>query len=1841
MNRRFYALLALLWCIVTPGFSQTEVTITDADLVGNTTYNWTKDNVYILEGLVYLEEGGVLNIEAGTVIKGKAVPSSSLIITRGAQIFAEGTAEEPIIMTSDLDDLSVTDDLTATDNQTWGGLIMLGNAPIGEDVLAEEGIPVDVIEGIPSTELRIRYGGTDPEDNSGVLRYVSLRHGGTVLAADNEINGLTLGGVGSGTVIDYIEVFANKDDGIEIFGGTVNIRHAVVAFCGDDQYDIDESWDGFIQFAFSLQVEGPDGLGDHAFEYDGSEAADRSPQTIGRIYNGTFIGSGVGATNTSSNGLRLREDAAAQFWNCIWTESTDYMFRIDDTSVDRLAAGESAFANNIVYNYGSYVNGDNQTVIDALAAGGTDLDVDPQLGGISRMPDGGLDPRPNAGSPALSGAALVSEATVIRTGFRGAFDNDNNWAEGWTALSDYGYFGDLATDQPTVEEVIVDADIEAGETLTLTNDKEYLLDGYVYVEEGATLNIQAGTVVRGKAVPSNGDQTSALIIARGGMINAEGTADQPIIMTSELDDLAVTDDLTATDNQTWGGLIVLGNAPIGEDIGEGEAFPTDVIEGIPSDEPRIRYGGTDADDNSGVIKYVSLRHGGSVLGADNEINGLTLGGVGAGTEIDYIEVFANKDDGIEIFGGTVNIKHAVVAFCGDDSYDVDESWDGFIQFALSLQNEDIDGLGDHAVEYDGSEAADRSPQTVGRIYNATFIGAGLGATNTSSNGLRLREDAAAQFWNCIWMESTDYMFRIDDTSVDRLAAGESAFANNIVYNYGSYVRGDDQTVIDALAAGGTDLDVDPMLGGISRQPDGGFDPRPNAGSPALSGAALVTEATVIRTGFRGAFDNDNNWALGWTALDAYGYFGDLVTDQPTQLETIVDASIEAGESLTLTNDKEYLMDGYVYVEEGATLTIQAGTVVRGKTVPTNGDQTSALIIARGGTIIAEGTADQPIIMTSELDDLAVTDDLTATDNQTWGGLIILGNAPIGEDIGEGEAFPTDVIEGIPSDEPRIRYGGTDADDNSGVVKYVSLRHGGSVLGADNEINGLTLGGVGAGTEIDYIEVFANKDDGIEIFGGTVNIKHAVVAFCGDDSYDVDESWDGFIQFALSMQNADVDGLGDHAVEYDGSEAADRSPQTIGRIYNATFIGAGLGAMNTSSNGLRLREDAAAQFWNCIWMESTDYMFRIDDTSVDRLAAGESAFANNIVYNYGSYVRGDDQTVIDALAAGGTDLDVDPMLGGISRQPDGGFDPRPNAGSPALSGAALVSEATVIRTGFRGAFDNSNNWALGWTAMDAYGYFGDLNTKEAVEAEVIVDASINAGETLTLEAGKEYLMDGYVYVEEGATLVIPAGTVLRGKTVPSNGDQTSALIIARGGRIEASGTAQQPIIMTSELDDLSTTEDLTATDNQTWGGLIILGNAPIGEDIGEGEAFPTDVIEGIPSDEARIRYGGTDADDSSGFLRYVSLRHGGSVLGADNEINGLTLGGVGAGTTIDYVEVFANKDDGIEIFGGTVNLKHTVVAFVGDDSYDFDESWAGSMQYLFSIQSDAVDGLGDHAVEYDGSEAADRSPQTVGRIYNATFIGAGEGSMNTSSNGLRLREDAAAQFWNCIWTESTDYMFRIDDTSVDRLAAGESAFANNIVFGYGSYVRGDNQTVIDALAAGGTALDVDPQLRGVSRIPDGGLDPRPVWGSPALGGVAFDANKDDYIDDTGYRGAFDGSTNWALGWTAMDAYGYFDQAVSVAEFGQSTSGIKLNVPAPNPVVNKVANVSFEIPATSDISLVVYDMAGRMIQNVDLGRFEKGAHNYGLNVAKYQTGNYVMGLITDMGTVTQKMTVLNRK
>jgi len=265
--------------------------------------------------------------------------------------------------------------------------------------------------------------------------------------------------------------------------------------------------------------------------------------------------------------------------------------------------------------------------------------------------------------------------------------------------------------------VIVTANISSNTTWTA--DRVYQLGGRITVLDGATLTIEAGTIIKGEA--GTGANATALLVARGGKLMAEGTAEKPIIFTSIADEIDIDDinsgnfrspNLEPNVNGLWGGVLVLGKARISASNDNGDISEVQ-IEGIPTSDPNGLYGGSNDADNSGVIKFVSIRHGGANIGAGNEINGLTLGGVGTGTVIENIEVVGNQDDAIEWFGGSVNVKNAVVWNAGDDGLDSDQSWSG------TVDNWVVITASDHCLELDGPEGSYLASHS---MINGTIIG---------------------------------------------------------------------------------------------------------------------------------------------------------------------------------------------------------------------------------------------------------------------------------------------------------------------------------------------------------------------------------------------------------------------------------------------------------------------------------------------------------------------------------------------------------------------------------------------------------------------------------------------------------------------------------------------------------------------------------------------------------------------------------------------------------------------------------------------------------------------------------------------------------------------------------------------------------------------------------------------------------------------------------------------------------------------------------------------------------------------------------------------------------------
>jgi hypothetical protein len=503
-------------------------------------------------------------------------------------------------------------------------------------------------------------------------------------------------------------------------------------------------------------------------------------------------------------------------------------------------------------------------------------------------------------------------------------------------------------------------------------------------------------------------------------------------------------------------------------------------------------------------------------------------------------------------------------------------------------------------------------------------------------------------------------------------------------------------------------------------------------------------------------------------------------------------------------------------------------------------------------------------------------------------------------------------------------------------------------------------------------------------------------------------------------------------------------------------------------------------------------------------------------------------------------------------------------------------------------------------LSAAAMIGLLASPFEIQSQVIITDDGSGTGTTTWTNDNTYVLDGFVFVNEGDVLTIEAGTVIKGST--GSGADASALVVARGGQIEANGTADAPIIFTFESDALDGSTPFNVRGQ--WGGVILLGNAQLNSSPGETQ------IEGIPDTEPRGRYGGDNDEDSSGTMTYVSIRHGGTDIGAGNEINGLTLGGVGAGTTLDYIEVISNADDGVEFFGGTASIKHVVTAFCGDDSFDYDEGWRGYGQFWCTVQEE---GEGDRGGEHDGgTDPEDGLPYAHPVIYNATYMGRG---VDAGRRALTLRDNAGGEYHNSIfynWGKGVD---------IENLASGEDSYArfeNNEIAFAGNIFDGCTGLGLDATAAdlfkitmgSGWASSEDSTAAATASaaafqasfaangnaVAASGLNYAVEEGSGLLqlipnSNVPAGANPTmEWFDDVTYAGAFDPSNEcpWLVGWSMLWERGFFAcPTTGVAAAGEATA---LNI-YPNPS-NGNFSIQFET-SVNNAAISIFDLSGKSI------------------------------------------------
>jgi hypothetical protein len=441
-------------------------------------------------------------------------------------------------------------------------------------------------------------------------------------------------------------------------------------------------------------------------------------------------------------------------------------------------------------------------------------------------------------------------------------------------------------------------------------------------------------------------------------------------------------------------------------------------------------------------------------------------------------------------------------------------------------------------------------------------------------------------------------------------------------------------------------------------------------------------------------------------------------------------------------------------------------------------------------------------------------------------------------------------------------------------------------------------------------------------------------------------------------------------------------------------------------------------------------------------------------------------------------------------------------------------------------------------------------------------------TQTLDASKPYILKGQVFIPNGVTLTIPEGTIIKGDK-----STKATLIVQPGGKLIANGTAAKPVVFTSA-------QNVGERDRGDWGGLVILGNAFVNQ-----TAKPT--IEGITPTQ---NYGSVSADgatpatnasENSGSLKYVRIEYAGIELTPNNETNSLTMGAVGNGTTVEYVQVSFGGDDGFEWFGGTVNGKYLVSHSTWDDDFDTDFGWGGNVQFGLVVRNPFfADQSGSNAFESDNQgngnaiagicDGTTNTGCTRGVFSNITVLGPRETNSRSISanyqNAIHIRRRSAISIFNSFFSGFRVGLRLDDQSTLDNLTAGTSKHAYNVLSVPGTVLKGTSTSAADAAYAtglsSGDAAAVETYWTGNNNTTFNnvtattafsaiGLTPSLFWGTQtasnypsnpsfvlAAGSGANDLNtganfadakvSGSFFTATTFRGAF-GSTDWTDGW----------------------------------------------------------------------------------------------------------------
>ena len=776
--------------------------------------------------------------------------------------------------------------------------------------------------------------------------------------------------------------------------------------------------------------------------------------------------------------------------------------------------------------------------------------------------------------------------------------------------------------------------------------------------------------------------------------------------------------------------------------------------------------------------------------------------------------------------------------------------------------------------------------------------------------------------------------------------------------------------------------------------------------------------------FRGALSEDpaQDWTAGWTSFDpvnaAYPDPTDTVTLNGMHASLPLRGELNITNTVTLDQSKVYLLKGLVVVRSGGKLVIPAGTVIRAQAdLNSSPKNYGSLVVERGGQIEIEGESNAPVVFTSA----KAAGQRTRGD---WGGILIAGRSS--HNLLNGTDNNNVQMEGfnnVSFDNTLARFGGNDINDNSGSIEYLRIEFGGVAFEANKEINGFTLGAVGAETIINHVQVSFSGDDSFEWFGGTVNSKYLIAWQGTDDDFDTDNGYGGISQFGIGVRDSayyDLSySLPSGSSTSEGFESDNEATGTANvRPYtNAVFsnytmvgpvpVGSKYSSMNATTKaafrrGARVRRNSSLRIVNSIFMgyrnflmidgdscvRNTNYPEALDlvtpNTPVD-VTTHSISYANNLIVNTAAAFTSTTDTTANGLvevsrgAGSAAKLEaitnwvreggplantIDPvpftqsslLINPVSASKSPNF--RPVASSPALAGPNFDDNPTLANfnleaTSYVGALapDEASDWTKGWTNFDpihaSYPDPTDTTTLNGLISSLPVPGEVNITNTVTLDPSQVYLLKGLVVVRDGGKLVIPAGTVIRAtadlNATPKN---YASIVVERGGDIQIDGTSNNPVVITSA-------KAAGQRNRGDWGGLLIAGKSR--HNLLNGTDNNNIQMEGfnnVTFDNTLARFGGTDINDNSGSITYLRLEFGGVAFEVNKEINGLTLGAVGAGTVIDHVQVSFSGDDSFEWFGGTVNSKHLIAWKGTDDDFDTDNGYAGLAQFGIGVKDSA-------------------------------------------------------------------------------------------------------------------------------------------------------------------------------------------------------------------------------------------------------------------------------------------------